>query len=75
MSEGPSTDRPGGPPPPIAPRPIVFVFASVFSIAMLFNLVFDAYSGEYHGEKITLFLGTATLLILGVDVGKMIGRR
>lgn len=63
------------PPPPIAPRPIVFIFAAIFALAMLFNLVFDAYSAAYHGERITLFLGTATLLILGVDVGKMIGRR
>lgn len=63
------------PQPPLAPRPIVFIFAAVFAIAMVFNLVFDAYSSGYHGERITLFLGTATLLVLGVDVGKMIGRR
>jgi hypothetical protein len=62
-------------PPPPGPRPAVFIFAAVFAIAMIFNLVFDAYSSGYHGERITLFLGTSTLLVLGVDVGKMIGRR
>lgn len=61
--------------PPNGPRPLVMVFAAVFLAAMLFNLWYDAYHDGYHGERLTMFLGGATLLILGVDVGKMIGRR
>jgi hypothetical protein len=42
---------------------------------MLFNLVWDATHADYSGERITMFLGAGALLILGVDIGKMIGRR
>lgn len=57
------------------PRPSVFLFAAAFVVAMAFNLFWDATHAEYAGEKVTIFLGTAALLVLGVDVGKMIGRR
>lgn len=57
------------------PRPSTFLFAAAFVIAMAFNLFYDATHADYSGERLTIFLGTAALLILGVDVGKMIGRR
>lgn len=60
---------------PGLPRPGVLLFAAAFAAAMLFNLIYDATHAEYSGERLTIFLGTATLLILGVDIGKMIGRR
>ena len=69
------THRADPPPTPGGPRPVVVAFAAVFLIAMVFNVWYDAYHDGYHGERITMFLGGATLLILGVDVGKMIGRR
>lgn len=46
-----------------------FLFAAVFGVAMLFNLYWD------RNPTVTIFLGSATLLILGVDVGRIIGRR
>lgn len=60
-----------------APVPSIggFLFAAVFGAAMVFNLIWDAMHADYGGEKITMFLGTATLLILGVDVGRIIGRK
>lgn len=57
------------------PRPGTFLFAAAFVIAMAFNLFWDATHADYSGERLTIFLGTAALLVLGVDVGKMIGRR
>lgn len=60
---------------PPTPRPGAALFAAVFVIAMVFNLFWDATHLEYEGSKITMFLGVAALLVLGVDVGKMIGRR
>lgn len=57
------------------PRPSTFLFAAAFVIAMAFNLFWDATHADYSGEKVTIFLGTAALLVLGVDVGKMLGRR
>lgn len=57
------------------PRPSTFLFAAAFVLAMGFNLFWDATHADYSGEKITIFLGTAALLVLGVDVGKMLGRR
>lgn len=57
---------PGRPPVPSA---VGFLFAAVFGVAMLFNLYMD------RNPTVTIFLGSATLLILGVDVGRIIGRR
>lgn len=64
--------RPPGPPVPSASG---FLFAAVFGIAMLFNLYWDATHADYSNPTVTIFLGSATLLILGVDVGRIIGRR
>lgn len=58
-----------GPPRPPVPSAIGFLFAAVFGVAMLFNLYMD------RNPTVTIFLGSATLLILGVDVGRIIGRR
>lgn len=55
--------------PPPTPRPSVMFFAAAFVIVMTFNL----YRGG--SDSVTIFLGTGALLTLGVDVGKMIGRR
>ena len=52
-----------------APRPTVLLFAAVFVIAMLYNL---AHGGS---SAVTIFLGSATMLTLGIDVGKITGRR
>lgn len=57
------------------PRPVAMTFAGAFVLAMFFNLYVDATSVEYEGGKITMFLGAAALLTLGVDVGRMIGRK
>lgn len=56
-------------PDPITPRPIVFLFAAGFVVAMAFNMANDG------SDMVTIFLGSAALLILGVDVGKLTGRR
>lgn len=66
LSETPEQDTPK---PPITPRPIVFIFAAGFVAAMVFNMVRDG------SDMVTIFLGSAALLILGVDVGKLTGRR
>lgn len=55
--------------PPITPRPIVFLFAAGFVVAMVFNMASDG------SDMVTIFLGSAALLVLGVDVGKLTGRR
>lgn len=52
-----------------APRPIVFVFAAAFVVAMFLNMVSEG------SDTLTMFLASAALLTIGVDVGKMIGRR
>lgn len=57
------------------PSASAFLFAAVFGIAMLFNLYWDATHADYSNPTVTIFLGSATLLILGVDVGRIIGRR
>lgn len=68
MNKAKPPEPPPEPPTTKAPRPAVMVFAAAFVIAMTFNL----YS---HGsDSVTIFLGTAALLTLGVDIGKMIGR-
>lgn len=54
---------------PPTPRPIVFIFAAGFVIAMVLNMVRGG------SDMVTIFLGSAALLILGVDVGKITGRR
>lgn len=62
------TPAPGPERPPV-PSAMGFLFAAVFGVAMLFNLYMD------RNPTVTIFLGSATLLILGVDVGRIIGRR
>lgn len=57
------------PPRPPVPSAIGFLFAVVFGVAMLFNLYYD------RNPTVTIFLGSATLLILGIDVGRITGRR
>jgi hypothetical protein len=64
--QAPETRQDSRPPVPSA---IGFLFAAVFGVAMLFNLYMD------RNPTVTIFLGSATLLILGVDVGRIIGRR
>lgn len=75
MSDDESKDTP--PSPYQAPVPSLsgFLFAAVFGIAMLFNLYWDATHADYSNPTVTIFLGSATLLILGVDVGRIVGRR
>lgn len=55
--------------PTPTPRPIVMLFAAAFVVAMGFNLQRGG------SDTVTIFLGAAALLVLGVDVGKIIGRR
>lgn len=69
-----SPDKEARPPLP-GPRPSVLLFAAGFVIAMFINLYFDATRTDYAGERVTIFLGAAALLTLGVDIGKLIGRR
>ena len=66
-----SDQTPEQPPPstPPVPSAMGFLFAALFGVAMLFNLYMD------RNPTVTIFLGSATLLILGVDVGRIIGRR
>lgn len=74
MTDGqPPTERPENRTP--VPSASGFLFAAVFGLAMLFNLYWDATHADYSNPTITIFLGSATLLILGVDVGRIIGRR
>ena len=73
MTDG-QTPIPSPDKPPV-PSASGFLFAAVFGIAMLFNLYWDATHGDYSNPTVTIFLGSATLLILGVDVGRIIGRR
>ena len=61
--------QPESPPPPLVPSAMAFLFAAVFLVAMLFNLYMD------RNPTVTIFLGSGALLILGVDVGRIIGRR
>lgn len=61
-------EQPSQPPTP-TPRPIVMLFAAAFVVTMVFNL------WRHGSDTVTIFLGAAALLILGVDVGKIIGRR
>lgn len=70
MSDEPSsTDPPDSPPGPQAPRPVVFIFAAAFVVAMFLNMVSKG------SDALTMFLASSALLTIGVDVGKMIGRR
>ena len=69
MSDESTTDPPEAPAGPPAPRPIVFVFAAAFVIAMFLNMISKG------SDALTMFLASAALLTIGVDVGKMIGRR
>lgn len=55
--------------PSSGPRPSVMFFAAAFVAIMAFNL------WRHGSDSVTIFLGTSALLTLGVDVGKMIGRR
>ncbi len=68
----PDSRPPSQPPIPSASG---FLFAAVFGLAMIFNLIWDATHADYSNPTVTIFLGSATLLILGVDVGRIIGRR
>ena len=60
---------------PAVPTPLGALLALVFASAMLFNLYWDATHADYSNPTVTIFLGSATLLILGVDVGRILGRR
>lgn len=62
-------EQPDPPAPPLVPSAMGFAFAAVFLVAMLFNLYMD------RNPTVTIFLGSGALLILGVDVGRIIGRR
>lgn len=57
------------------PRPGALLFAAAFVIAMFYNLYWDAQHADYSGERLTIFFGAAALLVLGVDVGKIWGRK
>ena len=67
MTDNGQTPAPRTTPP--VPSPLAVLFAVVFGIAMLFNLYYD------RNPTVTIFLGSATLLILGIDVGRITGRR
>lgn len=54
--------------PPL-PSPLAALFALVFAAGMVFNLYMD------RNPTVTIFLGSATLLILGIDVGRITGRK
>lgn len=69
MTDDGQTPEPRPDPRPPVPSAVGFLFAAVFGVAMLFNLYMD------RNPTVTIFLGSATLLILGVDVGRIIGRR
>lgn len=77
--ETPPTPRPDDQlaPPAAVPVPSLtsFIFATVFGVAMLFNLYWDATHADYSNPTVTIFLGAATLLILGIDAGRIMGRR
>lgn len=51
------------------PSPLLYVFAVGFLGAMFFNM----FSGG--SDYLSIFLGTAALVLLGVDVGKLAGRK
>lgn len=55
-------------PPSQSPRPVVMVFAAAFVVAMCFNIATD------RSDTVTIFLGLAALVTLGIDVGKITGR-
>lgn len=65
----PKRESPDPDAPPPAPRPAVMFFAAAFVIVMTFNLYRNG------SDTVTIFLGAGALLTLGVDVGKIIGRR
>lgn len=56
-------------PRPPVPGPLAVLFAIVFGVAMCFNLYYD------RNPMVTIFLGSAALLTLGIDVGRITGRR
>lgn len=54
---------------PQSPRPIVWLFAAAFVVAMFLNM------RNGGSDTVTIFLGCGALLTIGVDVGKLTGRR
>lgn len=52
-----------------APNLMLFGLAILFIAAMGFNLL------SHGSERLTIFFGTAALVLSGVDIGKMIGRK
>ena len=54
---------------PPAPGPMAGLFAVVFLVAMGFNLYYD------RNPMVTIFLGSAALLVLGFDVGRISGKK
>ena len=65
--ERPPVPRPHGRPP--VPSAVGFLVGAVFGVAMLFNLYYD------RNPMVTIFLGSGSLLALGIDVGRISGRR
>lgn len=62
-------EAPDAPPSLPVPSAMGFLFAAVFGAAMVFNLYMD------RNPTVTIFLGSATLLILGIDVGRITGKK
>jgi hypothetical protein len=56
-------------PPSARPSPVLFLFAAALVVGMFFNMIKDG------SDTVTISLAGFALLCLGVDVGKMIGRR
>lgn len=59
------------PPKEPAPRPspLLFAFAACFLGGMFYNM----WTGG--SDYLSIFLGTSALVLLGVDVGKLAGRK
>lgn len=51
------------------PSPLVWLFAATFVAAMFLNMY------THGSDFVTIFLGSAALLVMGVDVGKLTGRQ
>jgi uncharacterized membrane protein YjjP (DUF1212 family) len=54
---------------PPRPNPLLFLFAACFLGGMFLNM----FRGG--SDYLSIFLGTSALVLLGVDVGKLTGRK
>lgn len=61
--------KPAPDPGPTRPSVFLFGFAACFLVAMFLNMVNGG------SDYLSIFLGTSALVLLGVDVGKLTGRR